>query len=506
MFNSAWYTGKRKPLLFFLFLTFVVRFTFSSFVGLIDDEAYHWSWAKEPMFSYYDHPGLIAWLEWVSTSLFGDTLWGVRLPSFICCWVALYFFFRLVQDLFSENAAWVATFLFLWSPFYGFGGYVASPEAPFILSWILGSWIFWQGVRPDGQRWSPSRTWISLGLVMGLGLNSKFIMALLAPGFGLYLLATSHRKVLLTRWPWVGVLIATVVCLPVFLWNHDFGWPGFYYQFYDRHTGRVFSLSRWFVWLGAQFVFYTPILFAVMIAALYKGFRNWKQARWRYVVCLALPSLLIFYPQPLWADYKPHWAGAAHLFLLAGASSLLLESTRFRKTLAVGILVFYVPLNLLIYSPFLGPWMPKLYRALQLEKPWDTRWDLSNEFQGWRELGARVNELQRLHHRDHGLRPFVGALRYETTAQTYWGTQQKTYMLSPVRSHYTVVQKKRRTLDGFHGQPALVITTEKYPADPRSYAKWDTCSSEELKTYRGNELSRIFTIWTCTNFQGLLKE
>lgn len=506
MQNQSWVITNRKPLLFFLFLTFLVRFIFTSFVGLIDDEAYHWSWAKEVMLSYYDHPGLIAWLEWVSTSIFGDTLWGVRLPSFLCYWTALYFFWKLAADLFSEKVAWISIFLFLWSPFYGFGGYVASPEAPFILCWILASWIFWQGVRPDKEQWSPAKAWISLGVVMGLGLNSKFILALLAPGFGLYLLATPHRKVLLTRWPWIGVLIATLICLPVFIWNQEYGWPGFYYQFYDRHTGRSFSFERWFVWLAAQFVFYTPVLYGLMLTALYNGFKNWKQPNWRFMLLLALPSLVMFYPQPLWADYKPHWPGAAHLFLLMGAVAILVQIQKFRKTVFVGILIFYIPLNILSYGPFFGPWLPKVYRALNLEQPWNTKWDLSNEFHGWIELGDKLNETQRLYHRDNGLKPFLAALRYETTAQTYWGAKQKTYMLSPVRSHYTVVQKHRQSLMGFLGQPTLVVTTEKYPADPMQYGKWDSCTPEEFKTYRGQEHSRTFTIWTCTNFQGLIRE
>lgn len=506
MIKSSWFSGKRKPLLFYLFLTFLIRLLFTSFVGLIDDEAYHWSWSQEPMLSYYDHPGLIAWLEWVSTSLLGDTYWGVRLPSFICYSVALYFFWKLVRDLFSEAAAWIAVFLFLWSPFYGFGGYVASPEAPFIMFWTIGAWVFWQGVRPGEQRWPLSKTWIWLGIIMGLGLESKFILALLALGFGLFLIVTPHRKVLLTKWPWIGVLIATVLCLPIFIWNHEFGWPGFIYQFHDRHTGREFSIERWLVWLAAQFLFYTPVVFALMLAAFGTGFKKWKQVPWKFILCLSLPSLVMFYPQPLWADYKPHWPGAAHLFLLAGCSVLLLEAKKMQRYLVAGVLLFYIPLNIMAYTPFLGPWMPKVYRQFNAAKPWDTKWDLSNEFHGWEELGAKLNEMQRLYHRDNGLRPFLAALRYETTAQTYWGAKQKTYMLNSVRSHYTVVQKHRQTLNGFKGQPALVVTTEKYPADPRDYAKWDQCEPEVFKTYRGDELSRTFTIWTCSNFQGLIKE
>lgn len=508
-------TAQRKKFIFFLCLTFLIRIIFTSFVGLIDDEAYHWSWTKELMLSYYDHPGMIAWLEWLSTHILGDTLWGVRLPSFICYWGAVAVLWKLAQEIFNEKTAWVSVFLFLWSPFYGFGGYVASPEAPFIFFWLLAAYVFWQGVKPGTKQWSTYKTWVFLGVVMGLGLNSKFIMALIAPGFGLYLLATNKRKDLLSRFPYYGILIATLICLPVFIWNIEFQWPGFYYQFYDRHTGREFSADRWLVWLGAQFLFYTPVVFSLILTALVVGIKKFNSnPHWKFIVCLSLPSLVMFYPQPLWADYKPHWAGAAHMILLIGASGLLVhwmnEKPKLARGLVISILAFYIPMNFLTYSPFLGPWLPQVAKFVNPEAKWDTKWDLSNEFYGWRELGEKLNEMQKDYHRDEGLKPFLAALRYETTAQTYWGSSQKTYMLSSPKSHYTVVQKHRGTLKGFLGQPALIVTTEKYPADPRNYAKWDSCESVIFETYRTffghQELSRTFTIWTCSNFQGLIKE
>jgi hypothetical protein len=248
------------------------------------------------------------------------------------------------------------------------------------------------------------------------------------------------------------------------------------------------------------------VLFGLMVAALVSYWKGWKQARSRFLFCMAFPSLFIFYPQPLWADYKPHWPGAAHLFLLMGACFLVLQSVRFRKALLIGILAFYIPMNLLTYTPFLGPWMPAVYAALKFEKPWNSKWDLSNEFVGWREVGEKVNEMQKNYHRDRGVKPFIAALRYETTAQTWWGTGQQTFMLNTVRSHYTVVQKKRELFEGLKTLPALVITTEKYPSNPMSYARWNTCEPFEYKVYRGATVARIFTIWTCENFQGLLKD
>lgn len=487
------------------------RALFSLSVGLIDDEAYHWSWAKDLMLSYYDHPGMIAWMNYVSTSLFGDTLLGVRLPSFLCYVATVIVSFSLATRLFDWRAGAFTAAMLLFSPFWGIGGYVASPEPPFMLCWVAASWVFWQGVRPDLKRWSPKKTWICLGLLMGLGLNSKFIIALLAPGFGIYLLMTpERRKDLLTPWPWLGFLLATLICWPIFYWNIEYDWPGFKYQFHGRHTGAEPSFDRWLGWWGAQWGLMTPLLYPLLVTAFAVGLRRIKQAQWRFIFALSFPSLLVFYIQPVFADYKPHWSGPAYLILTMGVGALWsyglewrhrwLISPRSRKLLWAFILLF-VPLNVIAYSPFIYPFWPKLYRAAKPQGEWNPRWDLSNEFHGWRELGDYVNRRQRELHAETGKRPFLAGLRYEVTAQTYWGTQQKTYMLSFYRSHYTVIHKHRNEWDQLVGLDALVVTTEKYPTDPQEWAQFDSCAPEEFKTFRADELSRVFTVWNCKNFQ-----
>lgn len=514
--SSAW--SKKKTACFF-FIVFLFRAVFTWQVPLIDDEAYHWSWTQNLMLSYYDHPGMVAWLESLSLMIFGPTYWGVRFPSLVCYALAVWMVYKLAKDLFDAEVATATAFIMLWSPLWGFGGYVASPEPPFMLLTISSCWVFWQGVRPDSKKWSLLKTWLWLGLLMGLGLNSKFIIALLAPGFLLYLLLTpEHRKDLLRPWPWVGLIIATVICVPIFLWNIQFDWPGFRYQFYERHnTTSGISFSRWLQWFAAQIIFYTPVVYGLILFTFFYALKHLRNPQWRYLFCLAAPSLLLFYPQPLWAEFKPHWAGAAHLLLAIGAVAIWKQGLRWRsriwmkpysKKITIGVLAFYIPLNLFMYTPFLGPWMPQAYRMLNPKGEWNPRYDLSNEFYGWEELGKELQRMARESHAETGERPFLAALRYETTAQTWWGAKQKIYSLSTTKSHYTVVQKNRSELDALIGQNGLVVTTEKYPANPMEWARFDECLPHEFKTYRGSltgtqELSRIFTIWNCHRFLGL---
>lgn len=504
--------SQKVTILFILTLFF--RAFFSLNIGLIDDEAYHWSWAKWPQLSYFDHPAMIAWLEAITTSAFGDTYLGVRLPGFLCFVGTVILLYKLTRDLFDDWAAIFVGVVLLWSPFWGFGGYVASPEPPFMFCWVAASYVFWQGVREDGKAWSVKKTWIWLGILMGLGLNSKFIIALLAPGFGLYLLATpSRRKDLLTPWPWVGLLIATALATPIFLWNHLHDWPGFKYQFHDRHTGAKFDIGRWLVFFGAQLLFATPFLYVMIALAFITSFIKRHEARWRFLLCLTLPSIAIFYPQPLWAEYKPHWSGAAYTLLLMGAGAIWSQGLVWgrrqivqarSKVFTWGVGTFFVLLALISYTPFAYPWIPKAYKLFNPNGEWQTTYDFSNEFAGWEDLGRYVNRRQREIHAESGSKPFIAAHRYENTAQTTWGTKQKVYMLSSTVSHYTVMQSPEE-MNNLKGQNAIFVSTEKYPADPMQWAAWDGCDKETLKTFRHGIHARTFNVYFCRNFQGITK-
>lgn len=501
------------PYIFILLATFIFRIFFALNVGLIDDEAYHWSWSKELMLSYYDHPGMIAWLNYLATNAFGDTLLGIRLTSFIFYSLTIVFTWKLAEDIFDRRVAFFVSQLVLWTPFWGFGGYVNAPEPVFFFFWIFSAWVFWQGIRPDNKRWSVKTVWLILGVTMGLGLNSKFIMAMLAFGFGVFLLSTpNYRRMLLSPWPWVGVFIATLICLPIFIWNIEFDWPGFKYQFHGRHTGGGgFSIQRWLQWFATQFLFYTPPIYLLILGAIAYSVKHFKDLRIRFLFSLFIPSLVVFYIQPLFAENKPHWSGPATLFMTMIVGYLFYNGfdmfnrrwmkPQSRKWLYT-ILGCFIALNIVIYSPFVYPFFPKVHRLIS-SAPWDTRNDLSNEFFGWPEAGAKMLEKQRQIHSDTGKKPFLAAIRYETTAQTIWGTSETVVMLNKFMSHYTVMQKKRNTLDALLGMDSLILTTEKYPDNPMDYALFDRCTKDEFKFYRADEHSRTFFFWFCENFQGV---
>src|SRR5262249_36578002 len=61
----------------------VMRIVFASLLDLRTDEAYYWTWSKEHVLSFLDHPPMIAWFVRFGTAIFGDTNLGVRFAGIV---------------------------------------------------------------------------------------------------------------------------------------------------------------------------------------------------------------------------------------------------------------------------------------------------------------------------------------------------------------------------------------------------------------------------------------
>lgn len=70
------------------------------------------------------------------------------------------------------------------------------------------------------------RLWLGAGAAAGLGLENEYLVTTLVGALVAGLLATSaHRRVLATRWPWLGGLVALAIWAPNLAWQFAHGWP-----------------------------------------------------------------------------------------------------------------------------------------------------------------------------------------------------------------------------------------------------------------------------------------
>jgi len=112
-------------------------------LGLHGDEAQYWAWSKELDWGYFTKPPLIAWTIWVTTSLFGDAEWAVRLSSPVLHSVTAFVIFRTARFAFDSKTGFWAAVIYLLMPALWLSSGIVSTDVPLLLCWALAlnAWV-----------------------------------------------------------------------------------------------------------------------------------------------------------------------------------------------------------------------------------------------------------------------------------------------------------------------------------------------------------------------------
>ncbi|MBI3329506.1 MAG: glycosyltransferase family 39 protein, partial [Nitrospinae bacterium] len=108
-------TRERWGLLGFLAVVTALRLWYiqQGFLELSPDEAHYWEWSRRLDWSYYSKGPLVAYLIAASTALGGSTELFVRLPATLLAVGTTLVVVRLLEDLFADPRAALATAIFL---------------------------------------------------------------------------------------------------------------------------------------------------------------------------------------------------------------------------------------------------------------------------------------------------------------------------------------------------------------------------------------------------------
>jgi 4-amino-4-deoxy-L-arabinose transferase-like glycosyltransferase len=265
-----------------------LRCWFAATIELHMDEAYYWTWSKENVLSYLDHPPLIAWGVRVGTALFGDTLFGVRFSG-LAGMAAMQMLlgdivWRMTRDI---RSVIVVVLMPEASVYYGVSMTKVVPDTALIPFLLLMVWALLRAEQSGQGRW-----WILAGIAGGLSLLAKYTAILLVPALLLFLLLPfTTRRWLLTPWPWAAALVALAIFAPVIVWNVQHDWASLRFQF-----GRLVaekSLGLRFLWdfIGVQLALVGPILLPVVTIWTVMAARRGWQRRDAFAVLVAACAL-----------------------------------------------------------------------------------------------------------------------------------------------------------------------------------------------------------------------
>ncbi|MFH0727164.1 MAG: glycosyltransferase family 39 protein [Pseudomonadota bacterium] len=229
---------------------------------LLHEEAYYWNYAQHLDIGYLDHPPMVAWIIHLGTMVFGNTEFGVRIGAYVCWLVTAFFSFNLTYRNFNTATAFRALILIAALPIFFGVGILMTPDAPLIASWS-GTLYFLYRALMDEKR----PAWLGAGICLGLGMLSKYTIALLGPATLLFLLIDRRsRHWFLKPNPYLAAGIALALFSPVIIWNFHHEWASFMFQGPQRIADKFsFSLHE----LVASVLFLlTPTGFAAAFSIL----------------------------------------------------------------------------------------------------------------------------------------------------------------------------------------------------------------------------------------------
>lgn len=286
--------GLPKNFYFFWLTLFVAKIAIFSFLPSVDDEAYYWVWGQNLALSYFDHPGLVGWINGfgLSPSIFRlPFITANQLSGLILCILGVrHFGFDLRKSILTVS-------LFNLIPVTGLGGCLALPDSFLILFWILSAYLTLNLI----ENLDDYKSALMLGLVLGLGFLSKYHMVLFALGLIIFSIFY-YRQIFFRRQILLSIISTGFICiLPVLIWNYSNEWISFLFQI-NHGLGKVdFTFHQVFEYFGGQLLISSPLLFLGI--ALTKG----KSLKDKFLLVFTLTPFLFFFMSSLRAPVEANW-------------------------------------------------------------------------------------------------------------------------------------------------------------------------------------------------------
>jgi 4-amino-4-deoxy-L-arabinose transferase-like glycosyltransferase len=340
----------------------LLRLVFAGLIPLFPDETYYWEWSRHLAAGYFDHPWGIAAL--IRGGLRLTALAGVApspiavrllviVSGFFACWIGA----GVARHLGGDRAGLLAAVVFSVMPLAAAGMVLATPDVPLLLGTAAALYGIVRALECPPRSTASMVWWAGAGVALGLAFSSKYTSILLVGATIAFGTRRGLRSRLGEPGPYVACLLATLVFVPVLLWNAQHGWISFTFQLHHGlGAPRGSPLRREIELVGGQAALATPILLAMLGAALWRALRR-PQTDIHYLLAVVTLSCVgTFVISAARRPVEANWPALAYI----PAVSLLAVtdwSAAGRKWLAWGI-GLAVCTSVVIYVQSIVPVLP----------------------------------------------------------------------------------------------------------------------------------------------------
>ncbi len=483
---------------------------------LAPDEAHYWDWSRHLDWGYYSKGPVVAWLIALSCEWFGTHPLSIRLPAVACNTLMLIALFELAIRVFrSVRMALLSLLTIMIMPALAAGAILMTIDAPFLCCW---SWALLFVHRAIFNQ--EFRSWIFAGVIIAIGILTKYTMAAFPILTALYLVlgavpqVQGYRKGLI----WM-VVVGSLGWVPIILWNVQHDWLSFRHLF--GQAGLATGPKIGFKWngpldyLGGQFALLAGYWFCAFAAAAWQN-RQTRNVNRSFLWWFSVPLILVLIPISLRVKVQPNWPAAAYLtgFLLAVhwiGTQLKSESVRYRKLVqALLILGIAVSIILSTFTRFPGLLLPVFNRMVP-EPSADRLAPVRNldptaRLRGWKFLAEKVDEIRESVRNENGEDPLIATMTWSVPGELgfYCAGRPSVYTFGPALndrlSQYDIWRPNPISDAQVFKTRTFVYVGEKIP---EHLGAFERCDGPIRVEYRENGVTvGGWKIWIARGFRG----
>jgi 4-amino-4-deoxy-L-arabinose transferase-like glycosyltransferase/membrane-associated phospholipid phosphatase len=362
----------------------------SGIIELSGDEAYQWLWSKHLALSYFSKPPLIAYTQFLGTSLWGDNGFGVRFFSPVIGALLGFLLLRFFAREVNARAGFFLVLIVTATPMLSAGAVLMTIDPLSVLFWTAAMLAGWRAIQDSGT----TRDWLWVGLWMGLGFLSKYTALFQWLCWAvLFILWKPARKHLGRPGPYLALLVNAICALPVLIWNQQHDWITIRHVATDAKIDEPWkaTLSYFASFVGTEAGLLNPVFFVAMIWA---AIAFWRRARHNpklvYFFSMGAPLFLVYLLYTVHSSVQPNWIAPSVLPLFC--LMMIYWDTRWRLGagavkiwLTIGLSLGLVVVSVAHDTDLIG----KLTKFYLPEKK-----DPLHRARGWRDVARAVGEAR----------------------------------------------------------------------------------------------------------------
>ena len=293
------------------------------------DELYYLASSRHLALGYVDYPPVTPLLARLDQAIFPGSLPALRLLTVLAGAAIIVIAALIARELGGNQLAQIlAALAVLISPMFVGANILFQTVSFDELVWALACLLFIRLLRG-----ADPKEWVLLGLVFGIGLETKYTVVGLGIAILIGLLTTRARWHLASPWPWLGFGIAILLLVPNLIWQAGHNWDSVVYTI--QHRGATDGPIAYVL---QQLLLAGPQLLPIIVMGVWW---LWRDERLRAaavtIIAVELFFLLVggkaYYPAPIyplayaagsiWFSEAVRWRWVRRL-AVAGAVALTL--------------------------------------------------------------------------------------------------------------------------------------------------------------------------------------